>query len=645
MRVNMFFNMFFGARAGGRRRSSGVLGSTKHATFLSLALVAAIGLKFVNAEEEAPSKTGVAMSATLLGSISFIMCLYYFLNYKDEDIQEKAWETVSSTISIFCAVLLFSSFNDLVEAYIINPTFGEGDATPGALLVDMIHMLLWFTMMQLALAHFSGAAGPGQIDSAIFEKASKRKQEEMVEEAEVNMKCYAVLLAHLTGFAAINAFGTVQQLFFASSPLTAYLAVPVAFVAVVALQRVTDNIRERVMLGDDGEKDEFEKLWDEETEEAENDVMGLVISFLTIQATRFAISGCLPNQEGKEEECSVEEYLFHHSSGQKLGMFGMAVFFTLFIFALRKYWPESFEEEYLEKLEEEGTKEEAHRWSLVARTAEGLSVAVAMCFSWSIFYGTQMTIASMAETFKTEEQLLSVVLAFCLSTILMFGLIPLDWLADQDWTDASADRAIRSIMEAMALTIGFSWEQCFDACVDAIATTTEGGHGPLNPHTTKLALTVFCSVLIVPAWKWYMLPYIIAKGWQYGMISGFEDLERVAKIMVEVEHEDEETGERTKKVCPDKFEKVKEVWHEVKAHADMTGKKGKEETLAEASSYQALASDDAQALRKKNAVLVEELEKAKKASLAAQKMLDSTMESMFASLKQMNATVAKIEQQ
>jgi len=604
-----------------------------------------MGLKFVNAEEEGPSKTGVAMSATLLGSISFIMCLYYFLNFDDEDIKQKAWETVSSTISIFCAVLLFSSFNDLVEAYIINPTFGEGDATMGALFVDMCHMLLWFIMMQLALAHFSGAAGPCAVDQEVFEKLSKQKQELMKEEKEVNMKCYAVLLAHLTGFAAINAFGTVQQIFFASSALAAYLAVPIAFVAVVALQRITDNIRERVAMGDDGEKDEFEKLWDEETEEAENDVMGLVISFLTIQATRFAISGCLPNQEGKEEECSVEEYLFHHSSGQKLGMFGMALFFTLFMFALRKYWPESFEEEYLEKLEEEGTKEEAHRWSLVARTAEGLSVAVAMCFSWSIFYGSQMTIAGMAETFKSEEQLLSVVLAFCLSTILMFGLIPLDWLADQDWTDASADRAIRSIMEAMALTIGFSWEQCFDACVDAIATTTEGSHGPLNPHTTKLALTIFCSTLIVPAWKWYMLPFIIAKGWQYGFIGGFEDLERIAKIMVEVDHEDEETGERVKKVCPERFEKVKEVWHEVKAHADMKGKSGAEAALAEASSYQALASDDAQSLRKKNAVLVEELERAKKASLAAQKMLDSTMESMFASLKQMNATVAKIEQQ
>merc|ERR1719253_1389486 len=70
-----------------------------------------------------------------------MMCLYYFINYPDPDIQQKSWETISSTISIFCAVLLFSSFNDLVEAYVITPIFGEGDATYGALFIDILHML------------------------------------------------------------------------------------------------------------------------------------------------------------------------------------------------------------------------------------------------------------------------------------------------------------------------------------------------------------------------------------------------------------------------------------------------------------------------------------------------------------------------
>ena len=39
------------------------------------------------------------------------------------------------------------------------------------------------------------------------------------------------------------------------------------------------------------EKDPFEQMWDDETEEAENDVMSLTISFMTVNAWRFAILG------------------------------------------------------------------------------------------------------------------------------------------------------------------------------------------------------------------------------------------------------------------------------------------------------------------------------------------------------------------
>jgi len=97
--------------------------------------------RMVMAEEE-PSSAAVAMSATLIGAISFIMCLYYFVNFDDKDIRQNSWEIISQTISIFCAVLFFSTFNDMVEAFIINPIFGEGDATKGALVVDMLHMLV-----------------------------------------------------------------------------------------------------------------------------------------------------------------------------------------------------------------------------------------------------------------------------------------------------------------------------------------------------------------------------------------------------------------------------------------------------------------------------------------------------------------------
>jgi len=54
-------------------------------------------------------------------------------------------------------------------------------------------------------------------------------------------------------------------------------------------------------------KDEFEEMWDENAEEAENEVGGLSLSFITVQAIRFWLTisdtypiGVLPNIEGQE---------------------------------------------------------------------------------------------------------------------------------------------------------------------------------------------------------------------------------------------------------------------------------------------------------------------------------------------------------
>lgn len=239
---------------------------------LALVSLGAGGEKEVNAvpvrrlEEEKPTREGVAMAATLLGSISFIMCLYYFVNWPDADIQQKSWEVISSTISIFCAVLLWQSFNDMAETYIIEPLFGEGETTDGALAVDVIHMLVWFSLMQLALGWLSRATGPWQVEEEEMKELEDNNKnmntneatlEEEIDTVKTNMACFAVLLAHITGFASINAFGTVQQKYFAESPCMAFLVIPLAFFGQQILQRITDNIRERISMGDDGKKDEF----------------------------------------------------------------------------------------------------------------------------------------------------------------------------------------------------------------------------------------------------------------------------------------------------------------------------------------------------------------------------------------------------
>lgn len=589
--------------------------------------------------EEGPSVIGVSMAATLIGSISFIMCLYYFINYDDEDIKEMAWQTINVTISIFCAVLFFSSFNDLAEAYVIDPIFGENKL--GALGVDFVHMLLWFSIMQYSLAILSGAAGPNSIDIEAFEKLDEEEQEEIKESKEVDMACYAVLCAHITGFASINAFGTLQMVFFSSSPGMAMLTPLIALIFMLFLQRITDEIRTKISMGDDGEMDEFEKMWDEECEEAENDVMGLALSFTMLNALRFWISGCLPNEEGKEEECPKtvpEEYLYHHTTYQKAMMISLGVAFALIIFVMRSNWPEWLEPEAIRKM----PKSQRSAMKLKSRLAEGIYVAISMCFSWSLFFGCQMILAGF--TIFHEPELLAVTLAIGLSLSCMLGIIPLDKLADADWTDEHADTAIRSIMSAMGLLIGFGWEQCFDASVDALAQKADDCEFALvNPHTAKLALTLFCSGLLIPAWKWYILPFIVAKGW-----TASYPLQLNAKLIKAMEKEEEEEGKEGKKMSEEVRDKI--VAHMEKQALQMSSvasKKGKvapKEGAESTTPYVALGGEETVAgLKKQVAALQKELAEAKGASVQAQTMLDNTMESMLSSMKQMHQTVARIE--
>jgi len=580
--------------------------------------------------EEGPSAADVAIAATLLGAISFIMTLYYFTNYHDTDIQKYSWKIISDTISIFCAVLIFQSFNDLAEAYIIDPLFGPEEASPGALLVDMLHMLLWFCIMQFFLAKLSGALDDDMLQER-FEGKEKEK-EEFKEGCEINMKCFAVLLAHMTGFASINAFGTVQQFpFFKSSPVMAFTAVFVGLFGQLGLQRITDMIRTKVSKGDDGTVSEWEDLWDDETEEAENDVMGLTLSFLTMNAIRFGITGCLPNQEGKEEECTVEEFLYHHSTVDKWLLLGTAFVFTFLVFLIMFKWPESLSElaEAKEKgeLSEEQMEKQANML-LFSRLCEGVFVAVSMCFSWSFFYAVQMVLAGIG-FLEGQPELLAVLLALTISLLSFGSLIFLDKLYDSDsskWPipidDAKCDKALTALMCSIALLVGFAWEQCFDQSVDALAEkTNKVPIDIVNQHTTKLFLSLFCSALLVPAWKMYILPYVLKEGWDFGYVLNLVDLV------------EDDKKEEMKEV----IEHVKKAIRECKNLDDAEeGGKGKEKSPKGEDSYKSLPGTADEALKKQNSELKAQLQQYKQ-------MFDQHMGVMTANFKKIDATIGRLE--
>jgi len=427
------------------------------------------------AEEEAEqvSSESVAIAATLLGAISFQMSIFYLTNHSDSDMRRYTYEVISATISIFCAVLLFQSGNDLLEAVLF-----EGTSAEFQLLVDLLHMIFWYCALQLTLAVTSGAIG----ELIGWPQAS-------LESVESNIKCWAVLLAHMTGFASINFWSGMQQLpFFRSSPAMCLWTLPISAVCQFGLQQVSDRIRLKVSLADDGEEDDYEKLWSRETADSENDVMGLTLSFQMVQCARFLICGHLPNQEG-EEPWPV---LIGHTGNQARELLVVAAFCVAVVFAL------------IITMREDRTEK-------VKRATETMITTFSMCFAWSVFFGFDWYMGSF-NMVGNDEMLLSVLLAMVLSVLSFTAIRILDKIVDAELTDGRVDEAVKQLIGAIGILVGFAWEQCFDH-----ATLSLSNAMPMR-HLCKLLLAGFCAVILVPAWRWYILPMVVAEGWRFGFV-------------------------------------------------------------------------------------------------------------------------------
>eukprot|EP00405_Crypthecodinium_cohnii_P014142 CAMPEP_0206460604 /NCGR_PEP_ID=MMETSP0324_2-20121206/24843_1 /ASSEMBLY_ACC=CAM_ASM_000836 /TAXON_ID=2866 /ORGANISM="Crypthecodinium cohnii, Strain Seligo" /LENGTH=617 /DNA_ID=CAMNT_0053932323 /DNA_START=160 /DNA_END=2013 /DNA_ORIENTATION=- len=510
-------------------------------------------------EEEASPKD-IAIAATLIGAVSFQMGLFHLTNHRDKDMRKYTYQVINQTVSIFCSVLMFSTFNDIVQAQF------SGVSPEMKVLVNMGHMLVWFLILQLTLAWACGAVGSPPSD---------------LEDVELFIQCSGTLLAHITGFASINAWGSVQQISpFKESPSLCLLVLPISFTGQFLLQRCSDWARWKVAMKDE-ELSIFEEKWDEETEEAENDIMGLTLSFNLIQAVRFWDTSYLPNTEGDEPM----DILASHTRIQIQRLWGLAVIFALCLFTMNYYSAKvkmsgrgSRESQELppagggakDTLSEhsaagrDGGGESPHRpgpkatrvfsfatstgththknfaEELRERSWEITKLAWTMGFAWCCFYAGRMSLARIAEL--EESMTLAVALTLSISLI-SFSLIRiLDMIADLDSTGPRVDHTIFQIIRALGLLVGFGWEQTFDQAVESISSAVA------FPHLAKFVLALFCVVVIVPAWYKYILPMAITECWEWGfLVHDLEDPEERARWERVAQHLEEKRRKRLQK--------------------------------------------------------------------------------------------------
>mmetsp|Transcript_25437 Transcript_25437/g.46185 ORF Transcript_25437/g.46185 Transcript_25437/m.46185 type:complete len:491 (+) Transcript_25437:67-1539(+) len=431
----------------------------------------------------APSEMGLAIAATLIGAVGFQVALLYLTNHPDDDMRRYTYEIINATTSIFSAVLIYESFDDVIRA-----NFLEGQPVAVCVLANFAHMFFWFLVMQAALAYFSGAIGEPPTS---------------MEAMELNVKSVAILLAQLAGFASISAWGSLQQLDYFNTPEMSFAVLPITYAGQFMLHTLFDSIRQVVALSDDGEMDEFEIAWQKETGECEKNILGLTLSFNLIQAVRFSITGTLPDKEGEFDWQTRQRAQL---AGQQFWLYGIGISFACLMTLLFVLMARSKEaEEKMKKHEEyeDGDGDEEEEDILEQAISCGI-LTMSMAFAWCMVFGTRIWLAAWPQL---EDPMLS---SIVLTMLVTFGslsiLRPLDMLADADWTGDLIDDAIEQLVKAIALLVGFCWAMSFDSALHAATFALP------HMYIAKLLLAILSVCIIAPAWRWYLVPMAVNVG-------------------------------------------------------------------------------------------------------------------------------------
>jgi len=315
------------------------------------------------------------------------------------------------------------------------------------------------------------------------------------------MRCWATLLAHMCGFAAINAGASMQQLsLFRTSVLRSLL--PVGIVEVILLlffvllkqlrgpmrhgccatRFKVDGYAELKQEDIDEEIKMRNELYEEEVIEAENDISSLSISFLTVQSVRYALTTCLPNFEGLEipevphdHWCIVALYLWGI-------MFAIACVGWIVIIDRVEIPPDDFAARYL---------------GILMNTC-------AMVWAWCSLWATRMLFVKHPllnhAMFMLPSMMGRVILALTLSSSSMSIIWVLDKIDDRMRGKRHlGKRVMKTVNTALGILVGFSWEHCFDGAVEAVATL---GHSRI---IMKDVLCLMVVLVVVPAWRKYIL--------------------------------------------------------------------------------------------------------------------------------------------
>jgi hypothetical protein len=133
------------------------------------------------------------------------------------------------------------------------------------------------------------------------------------------------------------------------------------------------------------------------------------------------------------------------------------------------------------------------------RAAAVLQTTAAMAKAWCLLFASHWQLRRLITEWDPNSMMERVLLALIVSAGAFALILVLDKIEDLDSTGENADRALVSVIGAMGILVGFSWEQTFGGAVSVLASLTR------YPDTAQLCLAGAVALIVVPAWRAYII--------------------------------------------------------------------------------------------------------------------------------------------
>lgn len=451
-------------------------------------------------EDEEPKSKDLTAATFLLGGVTFVMSLFYLVNHPDMDIRQHTWKVINATVSIFVSVLLFQGITGVSDAISDTNLQSQSHQTSAKIGFAYFMFFIFYCTLHLILYNLSYSKEDSATEIAAVQRSSSvlasLENGTFEQRRRRQIACWATLLSHMAGFAHIRCSLDLQQLEIFKDGYLVVVPTLLNALLLVGIFKLSDGLRSRYMTSS---TTAGFNMWEEGAEEAEDDIAAIGISFSMVVVLRFLLTDQMANPMGLE--LPVKD----HAMYAKLSICGSAVVFALISIIILMVNTRLEKKKGAHKLIP--TEPESHRLPYMTRWALIASSTFATGASWCGLYGAKWFLYGFerGEGDANPNTCISRVICALLVSFGSFILIYfLDKLKDLEATGESADRAIEEVIHAVGVSVGFAWEQSFDAGVETIGELTMH-MGSWYPVWARLAFACMISAVMIPAWRLYLI--------------------------------------------------------------------------------------------------------------------------------------------